>query len=226
MLHRLRNLWLAASLALVAGAALVPVSAGPGAAQAAPAGPFVAFLPLLAADDTPSAETIAGLFFDAWLAEDDDALALYGELSAIAHAQSFAISSGWAFSNCEGAAGSVFCTWVSPGERVRLRVNNIQPPRLVTDFQFAELTSEEAAHELFDAWRAGSDDAVRALSEPAAADAALALSGRAADAWIFDRCEGAAGSLFCTWRRGASALMVRVVNIQAPHLVTGFTVQG
>jgi hypothetical protein len=226
MQRSLRNLFILPLIAVLAGGALPYLASDRDSAGAQSAGPFVAFLPWLAADDTPSAEAVAALFVKAWLDDDDDGLALYGDLAAIASAQGTAVSSDWVFSNCQGVAGSVFCTWVRPGERVRARVNNVDVPKLVVEFQFAELSSEEAAKELFDAWKAGSDDAIRALASTAAAAAAIALETRAPETWSFDRCEGAAGSIFCTWRRGASALIIRVENLAPPAVITEFRIEG
>lgn len=210
----------------VLGATAISAPRGPSTARAEPVGPFVAFVPFIAADETPSAESIAKIFFDAWQAEDDETLSLYGELSVIAAAQSAAVTSGWAFSNCQGAAGSLVCTWVRPGERIRISVRNVDPPRLATGFTFAELTSQEVAQEFLDAWRAGSEEALLAISGPEATAAAVALAAQANGAWSFDRCEGAAGSLFCTWRRGTSTLVIRVANLDPPARVTEFRIEG
>ncbi len=69
-------------------------------------------------------------FFEAWVANDAAKLAANGEAAAIAQANGLASSRNrpWNFEQCEGAAGSVYCTWLDAGQRLIVRVRNVEPP--------------------------------------------------------------------------------------------------
>lgn len=84
-----------------------------------------------------SAEEVARAFVDAWRAGDDDALAELGEPDAVAaaHAAAAAADAGWTFERCEGAAGSVYCSWTSAEGTAVVRVRNVGEPRLVMEFR-------------------------------------------------------------------------------------------
>jgi hypothetical protein len=126
-------------------------------------------------------------------------------------------TSGFAFSQCNGAAGSLYCTWVRPAESVVLRVDNTSVPHKVTDFMRGPMDATAIADEFFNAWRVGSYPALRVLGTPSSATAAVAATAQRGRPWIYqDPCSGAAGSLYCTWKDGASSLVLRVSNIEPP----------
>lgn len=116
--------------------------------------------------------------------------------------------------------GSVHCTWVREGERLRLTVANVRPSPTVSDVVVEPLPAAEVARELVAAWQAGSRPAIRALSERTAAAEAIALLPGSSAAWSFERCGGAAGSVMCRWSADGTALTVRVSNTGNPSLVT------
>jgi hypothetical protein len=84
------------------------------------------------------------------------------------------------------------------------------------------MSSEEAATAFFDAWLADDQNAMEALSRPEVLAEAEAVADLRDQPWSFDHCEGAAGTLYCTWTTGFDQLVVAVVNIEEPHLVTSF----
>lgn len=77
-------------------------------------------------------------------------------------------------------------------------------------------SSEGAAKSLYEAWTKGDRTAAARVAEPAAVTALFARAWQAADGWAFSECNGAAGSLICTWSRpGGQQLMMRVLNAVA-----------
>ena len=150
-----------------------------------------------------------------------------GVPAAVAAAQASPPGSGWVFSGCQGAAGSSFCIWIRPGERVRERVSNIQLPLLVVEFTRETLTAEQVSMEFFQVWRQGNQQGMTALARDATVvTAAQAVQARSSAAWTFDHCEGAAGSAFCTWKAGAATLTMRIISIETPRVVTEFSIAG
>lgn len=75
-------------------------------------------------------DATAQAFFEAWVANDATKLAANGEAGAIAQANALASSRTrpWVFDRCEGAAGSVYCSWIDAGTRLVVRVRNVEPP--------------------------------------------------------------------------------------------------
>lgn len=71
---------------------------------------------------------------------------------------------------------------------------------------------EALATGLFDAWRRGDRASANAIAEAAAVDLLFGRTWRQTDGWIYDGCEGAAGSTFCTWHTTAGRLIIRVRN--------------
>lgn len=81
-------------------------------------------------------------------------------------------------------------------------------------------TSENVAMAFFEAWQTGNRRLMEELTEPAALTEADSLSDLASDPWEFALCEGAAGTLYCSWTSEAGTLAIGVRNIEQPHLVT------
>jgi peptidoglycan hydrolase-like protein with peptidoglycan-binding domain len=96
-------------------------------------------------------------------------------------------------------------------EDIGLSVDGIVGPRtwnaLVSGYLRAQ-GGQAASQHVFQAWTR--DDRASAGQEatPQAVNALFARTWRAADGWSFDRCEGAAGSFFCTWRRPGEQLVL------------------
>jgi len=64
----------------------------------------------------------------------------------------------------------------------------------------------------YDAWTRGDRTAAARVAEPAAVDALFARMWSSADGWEFVNCQGAAGSVFCTWQRPGEELLIKVQN--------------
>ena len=64
----------------------------------------------------------------------------------------------------------------------------------------------------YDAWTRGDRTAAAAVAEPAAVDALFARTWSSADEWAFVNCQGAAGSVFCTWQRSGEELLIKAPN--------------
>jgi hypothetical protein len=173
----------------------------------------------------PSTQAVATAFFAGWTAKNDAALKASGSAPAVSQAEAAwpAGTTGYVFSNCQGAAGSLYCTWVRPGERVVLQADNVTVPHRVVGFTHATLDAQDVAQEFVNAWQAGSTGAVAALGNTSAAASAGAASAQSQRPWAFGSCNGAAGSQYCTWSDGASTLTLQVQNVQAPRQVIMFT---
>ncbi len=66
------------------------------------------------------------------------------------------------------------------------------------------------AQTLFDAWAAGNRAAAAPVADQAAIDSLFATPSSEAAAYTFSGCEGAAGSIFCTWTRAGAQLAMTV----------------
>src|SRR6266567_3686409 len=65
-----------------------------------------------------------------------------------------------------------------------------------------------AADQMFRAWTRNDRAGAGKEATPQAVNVLFARTWHAADGWSFDRCEGAAGSFFCTWRRPGEQLVL------------------
>ena len=73
----------------------------------------------------PDPRTAAQDVFSAWEASDQDQAAKNATLAAVTEifAQTFSPGDGWSFDGCQGAAGTIFCTWKrSNGRELRIGV--------------------------------------------------------------------------------------------------------
>lgn len=92
----------------------------------------------------------------------------------------------------------------------------------------AALSPDEVAQTVYAAWMAGDRAVAEPLTDPAAAadlDALFAQPFDAAAGWAFDHCEGAAGSMFCTWHGTAATLIIQVRSIEPPVQVTSIRME-
>jgi hypothetical protein len=175
----------------------------------------------------PDGETASKRFFAAWLAHDNGGLSANGTADATSQAiAQYAHTSGasWVFSNCQGGAGTEYCTYVRAAEDVVMRASNATSPHLVYEFDWKALDAPAIAEQFISAWQFANGAAERALATSAAVSQ-LDASGAPRDgAWQAPTCEGTAGSFYCTSMRNAtSKLIVRVGDVQVPHQVIGVT---
>jgi len=77
-----------------------------------------------------ASDATAQAFFEGWVANDAAKMAANGEAAAVTQATALASSRNrpWNFDRCEGAAGSVYCSWLDAGQRLIIRVRNVEPP--------------------------------------------------------------------------------------------------
>jgi hypothetical protein len=98
---------------------------------------FLATATPITIDPEPaSAEGAAGMFRYAWLAGDRERMAGYGSAAAVEQASAIPLDRWGAAQEdgCEGAAGSVYCTWRrDDGARLVLRVGNVERPPQVLE---------------------------------------------------------------------------------------------
>ena len=162
----------------------------------------------------------AGDLYNAWVANDHAAAAAVATPTAVTQmfSQPYAASAGWFFNRCDGAAGSTFCTWIDKIEgRLQLRITNAN--RKVSDVTRISLGSLPAGR-LFHAWRIGNSSAGAPYATPAALFALFAKPYTPADHWSPEGCDGAAGSLYCTWRNDANkTIILRVDQVSMPQKV-------
>lgn len=92
----------------------------------------------------------------------------------------------------------------------------------------AVLSAEEVAQAVYAAWVAGDRSIAEPLTDPAAVadlDVLFAQPFDPAAGWAFDHCEGAAGSVFCTWHGTPATLVIQVRNIEPPVQVTSIRME-
>ncbi len=180
---------------------------------------LVAVLALVAsACDTPT--PAAGTLFNDWKAGDQAHAATVATPAAKAQmfSQVYNPATGWAFVTCDGAAGSSYCTWITAIEgKMVLRVDSATSK--VTSVTRTSLGSVEAGR-VFHAWRVGSQASAAPYSTASARSALFAKSYAVSAHWLPNGCEGAAGSLYCTWTNDAAkTIILRVDQVSSPHLV-------
>ena len=100
---------------------------------------------------------------------------------------------------------------------MQLRItNSTQKASDVTRISLGSLP----AGRLFHAWRIGSSSAGTPYATPAALFALFAKPYTSADHWSPEGCDGAAGSLYCTWRNDADkTIILRVDQVSMPQTV-------
>ncbi len=183
--------------------------------------------PTTAPTPPPDARTAGTRFFAAWLAHDAAGLATNGTATAVDEATAqYAKTTGtaWQFSNCQGAAGSIYCTWVRAAEDVVVRASDVNPANRVVEFRWNALQAPGIASQFVDAWQFGSTNALLGLGTPDAVTQVQALATHTSDGWQApSSCDGTAGSFYCTFTAGAHDLIVRVGDVEVPHQVIGVT---
>lgn len=151
-----------------------------------------------AACDVP-AKPAAGLF-DSWKGNDADGAHAFATNTAVDEifAKTYRAKSGWFFSNCEGAAGSTYCTWINNVETTLiLRVSN--QAGVVSSAAFTPIESGVIGR-FFHAWRDGNHTEAAKYGTATAVTQLYSATYSAAKHWVPDSCSGAAGSIYCTFR--------------------------
>lgn len=79
---------------------------------------------------------------------------------------------------------------------------------------------------LFNAWAAGDQASAASVADQTAIDSLFASPSSEASAYSFSGCQGAAGSIYCTWTRpgGQIAMQVRDATGGLPVQVIGVTI--
>jgi hypothetical protein len=164
------------------------------------------------------AETYSKAAVTAYLNHDQTRL---GQLNASGSTIFQTLASGnydrnWALQNCQGAAGSSYCTFYNAvGDMLRLQLSNqlLGAAHAIVGGTFDPLTfptdMKAYAQECLDAWKAGNSARVGYLTTPDAKThlSAIADSHRADD-WTFSDSQGAAGSSYLTWHNGSGDRIV------------------
>jgi hypothetical protein len=140
--------------------------------------------------------------------------------------QQYSHTSGapWVFSDCQGAAGSEYCTWVRPAENAVVKVDDVSVPHAVDSFQWHSLQPIDIADAFVTAWQFGNSDAEKALGSSAAVSQIEALAAHRHDPWQSPAaCQGVAGSMECVFLNGHHQLIVRVSDVTTPKQVAEVT---
>jgi murein L,D-transpeptidase YcbB/YkuD len=103
-----------------------------------------------------------------------------------------------------------------------LSVDGIVGPQTWNHLVNGYLTSPDpqtAAKDVFSAWESNNRDQAAKNATPAAVDQIFAQTFSPAEGWSFEGCQGAAGTIFCTWKRSNGRLLrIGVVNaVEGPY---------
>jgi hypothetical protein len=80
-----------------------------------------------------SAEDVAQLFVEAWRQQSDSALASLASEAIVKQVSEVDLVAAPTLIGCEGAAGSVYCTWEADIGDLTVRVSNLEPPPVVLE---------------------------------------------------------------------------------------------
>lgn len=86
------------------------------------------------------------------------------------------------------------------------------PSETLPEAQPLPTNAADYATAAFEAWRSGDGDMLTRLLTGEALEALRAITVDPGAAWEFERCEGAAGSSYCTWMGPDGSLSFRVGN--------------
>jgi hypothetical protein len=172
-----------------------------------------------AACDTPTPS--AGRVFDAWKAGKPAAASHDATPTVINTLTGHPYSSAslWFFNRCDGAAGSTFCTWINRTEsQLILRVNNQN--QVVIGAQFVVFPNTTSG-QFFHSWRVQNRTAAGQFGSAAAVSSLFSHPYHPTAHWTPDGCQGAAGSVFCTWSAdNGNQIITQLDNVQT-HKVIG-----
>jgi hypothetical protein len=173
-------------------------------------------------------QTAAKQFFAAWLAHSNAGLHVNGTTTAASQAiaqYNRTAGATWVFSNCQGAAGSEYCTWVRAAEAAIVRASSVSPANRTVEFQWRSLDAPAIAEQFVNAWQFHNAAALGILGTSQAANQAQALYSASGDGWQApSSCDGTAGSFYCTFTAGAKQAVVRVGDVGIPRQVLSLVV--
>ncbi len=191
--------------------------------------------PTVVTDTLPKTTTTTGgsnppdakvkAFFAAWKSDNEATMHSLANAATVAGALGAraAGTNGYVFSNCQGAAGSTYCTWVKRGSRILVQAQN-QAPYTVVGFQRQPLSAQDTANEFFTGYQENNVAVVAALADAATATKTAGLESHRSLNWLPPQnCDGAAGSQYCTWTAGSAKFVVRVVEVNPPPQVGDVT---
>lgn len=182
---------------------------------------LVATLAIVAAAcDVPAQP--AGDLFNAWKNNDHTAAAAVATPAAVTQmfSQAYSSHSGWFFNECQGAAGSTYCNWISKQEgELLIRIDNMSNKDVsVHRYPIGSITAGDVFHD----WRVGNKSAALAKGTSAAVNALFAKTYKATDHWTPESCSGAAGSIYCTWTNDAAkTIRLQVSDVVSPPQFVG-----
>ena len=112
-------------------------------------------------------------------------------------AHPYRTSSGWFYDECDGTAGGDHCFWINRTEStVALQVDFAS--NKVVDVTFTPIDNVTSG-QLIHAWRVGDRAGAAAFATPTAVAQLFSHPYHPTSAWTPAGCDGAAGSIFCTW---------------------------
>lgn len=143
----------------------------------------------------------------------------------------------WVRLHCDGAAGSLYCKYGNGSGRFMLvRVSNFDAMQghahsvMSVSFSRFVIPNDSCvyADSFVRAFGARNSDLLRLLGTSTSANRAISHYSIAGPTWVRTRCEGAAGSMFATYRDGhGHHLLIQVSNFDAQlrhaHAVVGVT---
>jgi hypothetical protein len=131
-------------------------------------------------------------------------------------------NTAFALVNCQGAAGSSYCLFFNAvGDELNVHLQNDllgSPDAIVAGSIFSPITfpSDDKAYaqEALNAWLSKNDARLKLLTQANFTSAQVdALGANRNSTWTFDHGEGAAGSLYFSWRDGSGhTLAFRFLN--------------
>jgi peptidoglycan hydrolase-like protein with peptidoglycan-binding domain len=92
---------------------------------------------------------------------------------------------------------------------IGLAVDGIVGPHTWNAFTSGYLTSQggQAASAMYDAWTHADQSTARRNAAPQAVSMLFARTWHVSDGWVFDKCDAAAGTFYCTWDRPGGKLI-------------------
>ena len=171
----------------------------------------VALVATLAACDVPAAP--AGKLFDAW--KTDHPSAATGAITTYSakvqmFSEPYSASAQWVFITCDGAAGSLYCSWVNKVEGTLLLQVQNQTQKVINVSRIP--LGNAPAGRVFHAWRVNSSSFAATYSGPGVVSTLFGKAYKSSVHWLPDGCEGAAGSTYCTWRSDANKSVILQVD--------------
>jgi hypothetical protein len=169
------------------------------------------FALLLAACQAPAPP--AGKLFDAWKAGNRTQAAATATPTAVDQifAKAYTWSSGWFFNQCDGVAGSTYCTWIDNTEgRLELRIDNAS--NKVVAVKRIALGNINAGR-FFHAWRFGTEADAAPYGTNDAVNDMFSVAYTADTHWSPAGCDPAGAFTYCNWYDDESnAIVLKVDN--------------